>query len=407
MDDLDEENSSNFWVKIKKYLIEKDSRFAMFTLLDNHDIASEGLSKDVSIQVYSDITPSASSFEEFYNCEYKYFLDKTLNLMELEEVMRESSTIGNYFHRIFQLLLQGGSNAILDSGKFDEAFSNAKNTVDFEYQKVFERDYLSRFTQANLAEILDQSKVMIQKSIQVFEVQKNQTELSFSEIQGLKIKGKIDRVDHLGNLLGAIDYKSSRHDFSLTSVFNKTSLQLLTYLAALSENADVWGALYLHLQNPTLSLSNLKSLSDVNVKLLEQMKYNGLINASEIADTEAMGDFVQLNIERWNSSGNQFTDSEIQGLIDFAMQQYTDGIARLQSRQLAVNPIYTDKDDKFNVTGCRYCPFKSICRFEATRHIGRKINVYENGSPILSNQKNEWKKVLEAMTGIVEETEID
>ncbi|GAB2027315.1 PD-(D/E)XK nuclease family protein [Lactovum odontotermitis] len=395
--DLTEQSSDNFWLKIKNYLIEKDPQFASFTQLDNHDIESSGLSEEVSSKVYSKLTASASSFEEFYNCEYKYFLDRTLGLQELEEVTLESSTIGNYFHRIFQLLLQDGSSAIMDSSRFDAAFSTAKAAVDSEYQKVFERDFLSRFTHSNLAEILDQSKVMIQKSIQVFEVEKNQTELSFSEIQGLNIKGKIDRVDHLANLLGAIDYKSSRHNFNLTSVLNKTSLQLLTYLAALSENANVWGALYLHLQNPTLNLSTIGHLSEIDGKLLEQMKYNGLVNSDTVQNLDSLDGFVQLTEARWNSSGNQFSDSDIHTLIAYAMRQYTDGISRLKSRQLAVNPVYTDKDDKYNVTGCRYCPFKSICRFEATRHKGRRINVYPDGSPIQLNQKYEWERVLEEM----------
>ncbi|MBB5887339.1 ATP-dependent helicase/nuclease subunit B [Lactovum miscens] len=394
LEDVNENNQENFWVKIKNYLIEKDPYFARLTKLDNNDIKSSGLSRKVSNQMYSKLTPSASSFEEFYNCEYKYFLDKTLGLKELEEVTLESSTIGNYFHRIFQILLQDGSSEVLDSEKFDKKLREAQCKVDLEYQKLFERDFLSMFTKLNLSEILEQSKIMIQKSIQVFEIEKNQTEVEFSKIRGINIKGKIDRVDHFENLIGATDYKSGRHDFNLTEVFNKTSLQLLTYLAALSKDSSVWGALYLHLQNPTLILSELSSLTDVNQKLLEQMKYKGLINSSAIDDTNKIASFVQLKNETWNSSGNQFSADDIGALIDFAVHQYSEGISRLQSSQIAVNPIYTDADDQYNVTGCRFCPFKSICKFEATRHIGRKINTFSDGSSV---KAKDWKKVLEEM----------
>ncbi|MDR0298974.1 MAG: PD-(D/E)XK nuclease family protein [Streptococcaceae bacterium] len=392
--DLSEQSESDFWIKIRNYLIERNHKFAVLTKLDNNDIKSNGLSAEVSSQLYSKLTASASSFEEFYTCEYRYFLDKTLKLQELEEVTLESSTIGNYFHRIFQLLLEDGSAELLKSDRFDEKFSEAKGKVDKEYRKVFERDFLSRFTQANLTEILEQSKVMVRKSIQVFNVQKNQTELGFSDIRGVGVKGKIDLVSQFGNLVGAIDYKSGSHDFSLTSVFNKMSLQLLTYLAALSYDHNIWGALYLHLQNPTLNLSEIKNLSEVNIKLLNEMQYKGLVNASEISDMAALQGFVQVKEERWNSSGNQFSNDDINDLIDFAVRQYTDGMARLNSRQLSVNPVYTQSDDKHNVTGCRYCPFKSICRFEATRHEGRLINTFADGSPI---KAADWKKVLAEM----------
>lgn len=388
------ENQNNFWFKIRNYLIDQDPYFARLTKLDNKDIQSEGLSNVVADQIYSKLTASASSFEEFYNCEYKYFLDKTLGLQELEEVTLESSTIGNYFHRIFQILLQEGSSEILSSEKFDQKFKEAQNQVDREYKKVFERDFLARFTQANLAEILEQSKVMIQKSIQVFETEKNQTELPFSEVKGIALKGKIDRVDHFEDRLGAIDYKSGRHDFNLTELYNKTSLQLLTYLAALSKDSSIWGALYLHLQNPTLNLSDLTDLSQVNIKLLEQMKYKGLVNSAAFDESvvDKIRPFVQIKKASGLSSGNQFSSDEMTALIDFAVKQYQDGIKKLQSRQISVNPIYTDKDDKYNVTGCRYCPFKSICQFEASRHQGRKINTFADGSPISAK---DWKKVLE------------
>ncbi|MFV0555662.1 MAG: PD-(D/E)XK nuclease family protein [Lactovum sp.] len=363
-----EEAKSNFWLKIKNYLIEKDEHFKKLTELDKfNDIKSSGLSENTVKGVYSKLTTSVSDFEEFYNCQYKYFLSHTLSLKEADEVQLESSTIGNYLHRIFELTLRK-SKKIED---FDSCLLEAKTKVDAEYQRVFERDYLSLFIKSNLNDILEQSAVMVKHSLLNFNIL--ETENFFKSINGLPIRGRIDRIDEINGRYGAIDYKSGKKEFNLIDIYNKTSLQLLTYLDALSKKGEVWGALYLHLHNPILSLSDFDYLEDIEKVLDYEMSYQGLLNTDI---TEGFSDFKSINLTKSAKmkSSNSFNSKELSALINYNENLYKDGISTLRSGQIEINPVTKKNDDKLNVTGCQFCQFKSICRFEASRHSGRKIS---------------------------------
>ena len=73
----------------------------------------------------------------------------------------------------------------------------------------------------------------------------------------VRIRGIIDRVDRLSDgSLGIVDYKSSRNTFDIQKFYNGLSPQLVTYVQALrdkkglSESEHIFGAMYLHMQEP-------------------------------------------------------------------------------------------------------------------------------------------------------------
>jgi len=93
----------------------------------------------------------------------------------------------------------------------------------------------------------------------------------------------------------------------------------------------------------------------------------------------------------------QYSPEVFDELLQMNEQHYKNAGKRLKSGKIAINPTMkrSDRIDKSgNVQGCRYCPLKSICRFEAnvhmqqhTREIGQK-----SAAEILAELKGEATK---------------
>lgn len=95
------------------------------------------------------------------------------------------------------------------------------------------------------------------------------------------------------------------------------------------------------------------------------MRYEGLI-------LEEYKDKVNQEIDVVNiNRNNVYSQEEFEGLIKLNESHYARAGERLREGEIAINPVMTKEgiDKSGNVHGCRYCPLKSICRFEASRHM--------------------------------------
>jgi len=101
--------------------------------------------------------------------------------------------------------------------------------------------------------------------------------------QTVKIRGVIDRIDRLSDgSLGIVDYKSSKNTFDLQKFYNGLSPQLVTYIEALrscknlNETDKIFGAMYLHMQEPKTDLANMKSIEKIPETVHKNLSYKGL-----------------------------------------------------------------------------------------------------------------------------------
>ena len=382
----EEAKHSAFWSSIFRLLTKNNSDFKQILLNLDKDISTVNLSAETVNKVYNGhIYASVSSFERFYNCEYQYFLESTLKLETFEEIDINSKVVGNFFHAIFEKLL---IQKDLTSANFDAHLDAVIADVNKEYRHYFTQGPSAQFTWENLEEIVYQTAVMLKKNVANPHLTTKMTESSFglknSElgefvIDDVHLRGRIDRIDETDNeSLGAIDYKSSAHRFNLQSAFDGTSLQFLTYLDVLKQTfADqkLWGALYLQFQNSPVELAKINQLSEITKELEKAMAYEGLLLAESSADLKEI-DGITIN------KNNVYQPEEFEKLLEINRQHYQRAAHRLKEGKIAINPIMQRSegiDKSGNVRGCRYCPLKSICRFEAnvhmndyTREIGQK-----------------------------------
>ncbi|WP_251712950.1 ATP-dependent nuclease subunit B [Lactococcus ileimucosae] len=371
-----ENDKRNFWSSLFRILVKESSDFQNLIHNLDQDIAPVALSPDTVKEVYSDeIYASVSSFERFYNCEYQYFLEKTLNLEVFENIDLNSKVVGNFFHEVFEKLLLTPS---LTNENFDQHLERVLQEVDNNYARYFTQDATAQFTWTNLGEIVRQTAVILKKGLENSQIKTLATESAFGfphselgefTIDKISLRGRIDRIDQFfENSVGAVDYKSSQHKFDLVSAYDGTSLQFLTYLDVLkqtTENQKLWGALYLQLKNESINLSDVDALGEISALLSKNMRYEGLI-FEEYRDNIS----EEINLVNINRN-NVYSEREFESLLKLNKEHYIRAGQRIREGEIAINPVMTKEgiDKAGNVHGCRYCPLKSICRFEANRHM--------------------------------------
>lgn len=134
---------------------------------------------------------------------------------------------------------------------------------------------------------------------------------------------------------------------------------MVTYLAALQEldetkDKPVFGAMYLHLQDPIIKLKDTKNLEQLEGAANTSLVYKGLFLKEE-----------SLGLNHFYQTRNQlYTEDEFAVLLNHNQELYKQAAMDILAGRFAINP-YT-KDGR-SVAGEQ---LKAITGFEADRHMG-------------------------------------
>ena len=116
--------------------------------------------------------------------------------------------------------------------------------------------------------------------------------IALSEEEALHLRGRIDRLDlceegdHV--YVKIIDYKSGSTRFELAALYYGLQLQLVVYMDAVMEMQErrypdkkvvPAGIFYYNIKDPMVEKEETISEDEVEVKILEQLKMNGLVNS--------------------------------------------------------------------------------------------------------------------------------
>ncbi|GFH40493.1 ATP-dependent nuclease subunit B [Lactococcus insecticola] len=404
------ETNRSFWLSLFRIMSKQEDYRGVFSAANADHLQVRQLDEQVISALYpSHLNASVSSFENFYNCEYQYFLNNTLHVHEFEKIDLDARISGSYFHEVFEKVMR---DTLTSKADFQYVLTRSLQEVDSKYQAFFTRDATSAYTWKKLQEIIRQTATMLEKTVGNAGVNSLAFEQGFGfegstldtyqvvlqDKKTLNIRGMIDRVDQIFGTLGAVDYKSGDKRFDLQAAYDGTSLQFLTYLDILRQNTrkfenseNIWGALYLHLQNPTHALKDLKTLDELPTALKNEMKYTGFFTdtlASHLKDNfDDLFDLGQFKKdgEPYASNQNFYTGSEISGMIAHNETLYKNAGEKLLAGTININPTVV----KHDVRGCQFCKFKSICGFESDVHMGY-------GRQIQLKTKDEIKEALQA-----------
>ncbi|MGT2934871.1 ATP-dependent nuclease subunit B [Streptococcus castoreus] len=352
-----------FWTVALRYLRRrlKDKQLT-FPNMGNH-LQTKPLAPQV-IDVYfpSDcpIRLSSSALTVFYNNQYKFFLQYVLGLREAESIHPDARIHGQYLHRVFERVMK---NQTEDS--FDHKLAEAIEKTNHEkyFQQVYQDNAEGKYS-LELLEDIAKSTASILRLNQGLTVVSQEETFELHLTDQVTVNGIIDRVDQLNNgSLGIVDYKSSANQFDIGKFYNGLSPQLVTYLAALQSKfaqedlSHLFGAMYLHLQDPKLELSTFKAVDSKLVeRIYKELTYKGIFLESEKE---------HLSNGAYQTKNALYSTEDIKTLLAYNEQLYLEAAEHIKKGHFLINPYTSDGK---SVQGDQ---LKAITRFEADLDLGQ------------------------------------
>ena len=341
---------------------------------------------------------SVSKMETFYQCQYRYFLQYGLFLKEEEEYELDARVKGNFSHEVIEQVMRRLQARLKTQDKtLNELQSlSEKELVDITEEvianlmasdsyQIFQQDGYMEYMQKTLADDLRHLIVALSEmtkdyphfiaSCQELSYGKNGLEpLSFNvnEEWQLFVSGKIDRIDFLQNenkenSFAIIDYKSHQKKVIMNDIFEGLALQLLTYIDIALHNKEKLLQQYVSEEAQTLNfgLTGLLPIKHIQ-KDYKKNCHHDIKSFYPIAgfysSEHAPKGINQLFVNGKNKKNNtvQLNDQELDILLKNNERHYQKAAQSLVSGEILMNP-YLEK----NKTACQYCPFQSICQFDA------------------------------------------
>lgn len=193
---------------------------------------------------YGSLSPT--TLEAYFSCPYRAFMEKGLGVQEREEGAVRALDAGNFVHSVLE-----------DTAKEAEKYGDEKDFAAFARKVAEEKlkkppysaladslsgEYLAGELADEAAQICTGMYLQLKNSS--FKVVATEKPCTVGLSDGVKIYGRIDRVDESGDMVRIIDYKTGVIDSKPAKYYTGAKLQLPLYLLAASENKRPVGAYY-------------------------------------------------------------------------------------------------------------------------------------------------------------------
>lgn len=192
---------------------------------------------------YDSLSPT--TLETYFSCPYLAFIRQGLCLKEREEGEIRAADTGNFIHSVLQDLAEFTGS--LNYGEFEN------KARELATEKLKKPPYSaladSKSGQYLTGELIDEAVgvsmgMYTQLENSSFKVSAAESKCTVELSDGVKIYGRIDRVDESGDMVRIIDYKSGKVDCSPSKYYTGAKLQLPLYLLSASEGKRAVGAYY-------------------------------------------------------------------------------------------------------------------------------------------------------------------
>jgi ATP-dependent helicase/nuclease subunit B len=196
-------------------------------------------------KLYGDFI-SPTTLESYFSCPYKSFMRQGLRLFEREEGALRPLDSGNFIHTVLQKLAYTINDIQTPEALENSARAIAENLLLTPKYASITANKRGEYTAAALKEEAVQvSKALyeqLKNSNFIVSAVEKPTNVILSD--GLKMFGRIDRVDECGEMVRIIDYKTGSIDSSASSYYMGLKLQLPLYLLSAAAGKRAVGAYY-------------------------------------------------------------------------------------------------------------------------------------------------------------------
>ncbi len=400
---IDDECVDSNWDTVYKWYQDNNPR--LIALIESglsYNNITKSIQSDLAKGLYgSTMKSSVSKMETFASCPFMFYLKYGLNLKERKTFKLETPDVGIFMHDILDKFSKhiesnGLSWRDINRSELDELASKiVDQTLAERKYNIFTSNNRLRFLSIKLKRIVKRILWIITLHIKDSDFDVAGSEMTFGEDSNypavtielsdgskLVLNGKIDRIDiaktEEGNYLRVIDYKSSSKAINLSNVFYGLQLQLITYLDVASTNDLIsGGALYLKLDDPMIKEKKNISPEEIENKIRENLKMNGIILADarlvKAMDTSMVKDSTNLNLsQKETSEGVKYskmptaTKEELKNLC-----RHTKNILKKFAEEILNGAIENEPLRIKKENPCAYCDYKEICNFD--RELGNRF----------------------------------
>ncbi len=390
----------------------------------NYENVPEKISKENIEKLYGNkISTSISKLEKYRACPFSYHLTYGLKLSQKNNFKIEAIDTGTFMHEtideFFNRVRENGINVKEISEEEIEQIVNEiiKEKLNLDKNYIFTSTDKYKLLAIRLERVITKSMKYIIESLKNSDFEIFGTELEFKEGKTYKpivldlengkkveIIGKIDRVDiaktENEKYIRIIDYKSSVKDIDLDQVVGGLQLQLLTYLDATCKIEDVMpaGVLYFSLIDHTI---NKKQLTDEQIE--EELRKRFMMNGLILADVKVIK-MMDKNLESGKSriipaglnKNGEINQKQTKGVTreQFELlQKYTQNLLKqiseeILSGNIRIEPYYNTKSGS---TACKYCTYKSICKYKEGRAMSYNYIVKQDKQQLFDKIKQDMQ----------------
>ena len=324
------------------------------------------------------IRATVTRFESFNECPFKFFAGEGLNLKERVEYKVQVPDIGNILHAVMSRFgrdLKKENRAWASVGNVElsgrvekiinELTPHLHNKILLSTKTLeHRRERIKKVAVESLTRLIELDKVS-EFHPQIFETNFNESDTTRT-IDDVKIDlvGRIDRIDlsNDGKYFLIIDYKTGKATLSLQKIFYGLNLQLVIYLSAAKNLAEIGGreeGAMLYCLLKILSgrgRNDSEATEDGNAEL----KMHGLVRVDdEIKNAvDSTGDFVDF------AKKNLVSRADFQTIIDYAEKILDVTAEKILSGCIEVKPAKFSAEED----ACKYCLYSALCTFDRAVH---------------------------------------
>lgn len=320
---------------------------------------------------------SISQLECYFGCPFKFFANYGLGIKEREESQLKSIDFGNVLHRIAELYIKNIEkyNAIKDIHKREDVLLKLIDRVfDEEKIKTASNRHIVLPLKGEASRLIDALTFQYQLS----NFKPVAEELVFGEKgkikgldlgKGIKLEGKIDRVDSLGDHFRVVDYKTGKIDLQAKNVYYGNKIQLFMYLNALKNTKKLpAGAFYLPIKNVFVDedygtfLYTYKMqgyfIDDVSVaknmdNSLNRENLSSKVITLSLKEDKSTLESNNLIIKKQN---HILPGDVLDGVMKYTMVLSKNAVGEILCGNIEKSPI--QNGDK---PACEFCTYKNIC----------------------------------------------
>lgn len=350
-------------------------------------VSEQRITQNAARLLYGEkLVGSVSRMETFASCAFAHFAKYGLELEERKLYEIGAADLGTLFHEALKAYSMRLAQEKLDFATVgDRRKEYIREAVEYamtDYNNsVFYDSKRNEYMREKIHSMLERTAWALGKQTEAGSFTPVNFEKSFVfEQNGMKIRGKIDRIDLAKtedkSYVKIIDYKSGKRTLDLGKIYDGLSLQLMVYLHSLMKDNAPGAAMYYNIDDPVVDYKEGENPDD---GILASLTPQGIVNSDsrvlallDKVTTSGKSSYIPVAYNKdgtLSKTSSAASEERLRLLGTYASMKLEELGEHISEGEIAPNP-YPES--------CDYCPYRLVCGFEEGRDKYRRPTKLNN-----------------------------